>query len=267
MSAAWDLFSTFFRVSFMSLVQYRFGMLVQLLGKMAEPLIYLVVWTTVARQSGGSVGGYTENDFIVYFIAWTFVRQMTVAWDPFWMESRIRHGEFNSLFLRPVHPIYGDTVTALAWKVVEQTMIIPVIVALVLVFQPQFHFVGWAMLAFIPVLLLAFMLRYILSYVLAVSAFWTTRVTALFRLYFALEFFVSGRFAPLSILPEWVQQIASYLPFRWMFYFPLEVLLGRLTPGETLAGAGWQLAWTGAAAVLLVVLWRSASRRYTAVGG
>jgi ABC-2 type transport system permease protein len=267
MSAAWDLFSTYFRITFMGWIQYRVGLFMQLLGKMAEPIIYLIVWTTIARQSGGAVGGFTENEFVVYFIAWTYVRQMTVAWDPFWMEMRIRHGEFTSLFLRPIHPIYGDTVAAVAGKVVEQTIIIPVILVLILVFRPQFQFVGWATLAFIPILLLAFMLRYTLSYVLAASAFWTTRVTALFRLYFALEFFVSGRFAPLAVLPVWVQEVSAWLPFRWMFYFPLEVLLGRLSPAETLVGVGYQLMWTAFSASLLFVAWRLAARHYTAVGG
>jgi ABC-2 type transport system permease protein len=267
MSAWWDIFATHFRISLMGWIQYRMGMFMQLLGKMAEPVIYLVIWTTIARQSGGVVSGYSENDFIVYFIAWTYVRQMTVAWDPFWMEQRIRHGEFTSLFLRPLHPIYGDAVNMIAGKVFEQVFILPIVLVLVLIFRPQFHFVGWAILAFIPVLLVAFLLRYTISYVLAVSAFWTTRVTALFRLYIGVEFFVSGRIAPISILPDWAQLIAAWLPFRWMFYFPLEVLLGRLSPAETISGLGWQLIWLALSGLLLVVFWRAAAKHYTAVGG
>jgi ABC-2 type transport system permease protein len=243
------------------------GLVTQLLAKMVEPVVYLVIWVTIARQSGGTVGGYSENDFIVYFIAWTYVRQMTIAWDPFWMEWRIRNGEFNGLFLRPIHPIYGDAVNDIASKVFGQVFIVPIILVLILIFRPQFHFVGWSTLAFVPTLLAAYILRYVLNYALAVTAFWTTRVTALFQLYFAVEFFVSGRIAPLSVLPGWVQQIASWLPFRWMFYFPLEVLLDRLTPRETLSGLGFQLAWLAFSALLLTILWRSAARRYTAVGG
>ena len=267
MNAHWDLFATHFRISLMGWVQYRMGLVMQLLAKMVEPIVYLVVWVTIARQSGGAVGGYSENDFIVYFIAWTYVRQMTIAWDPFWMESRIRHGEFNALFLRPIHPIYGDAVNDIASKVFGQVFILPIILLMVLVFKPVFDFVGWSTLAFVPILLTAYILRYVLSYALAISAFWMTRVTALFQLYFAVEIFVSGRVAPLSILPPWVQEIAGWLPFRWMFYFPLEVLLGRLTPIEILTGLGYQLAWLAFSALLLAVLWRLAARRYTAVGG
>jgi ABC-2 type transport system permease protein len=267
MNAHWDILTTHFRISLMGWAQYRMGLVMQLLAKMVEPIIYLVVWVTIAQQSGGAVGGYSENDFIVYFIAWTYVRQMTIAWDPFWMEMRIRHGEFNALFLRPIHPIYGDAVNDIASKVFGHVFIVPIILVLTLIFRPQFHFVGWSTLAFVPILLAAYILRYVLSYALAVLAFWTTRVTALFQLYIAVEFFVSGRIAPLSVLPLWVQAIASWLPFRWMFYFPLEVLLGRLAPIQVLTGFGCQLGWLVFSALLLAVLWRSAARRYTAVGG
>lgn len=251
----------------MGWVQYRMGLVMQLLAKMVEPLIYLVVWVTIARQSGGAVGGYSENDFIVYFIAWTYVRQMTIAWDPFWMETRIRHGEFNALFLRPIHPIYGDAVNDIASKVFGQVFIIPIMLVMVLIFRPDFHFISWSTITFVPVLLAAYILRYVLSYALAITAFWTTRVTALFQLYFAVEFFVSGRIAPISILPGWVQGVAAWLPFRWMFYFPLEVLLGRLAPEEVMAGLGFQLVWLAISSLLLITLWRMAAQRYTAVGG
>jgi ABC-2 type transport system permease protein len=262
-----DLYLSQFKVSLAEAIQYRVGIAMQFLGKMAEPIIYLVVWTTIARQSGGSVGGFTENDFIVYFIAWTFVRQITVAWDPFWMEWRIRRGDFTPLLLRPVHPFLTDTVLILSFKTVELFIVIPTIVTLVLIFRPEFHFVGWSSVAFIPALALAFALRYTLAYAMALSAFWTTRVTALFRLFFAVEFFVSGRIAPLSVLPDWGQQIAAALPFRWMFYFPLEVLLGRLGPVEVLSGFAAQSVWLAVCAAALLLIWPAAVRRYTAVGG
>ncbi len=267
MSAAWDILKTQYRVSLASSIQYRAGIAFQFLGKMVEPLVYLIVWTTVARQSGGSAGGYTVNEFVVYFIAWTLVRQMTVAWDPYWMEMRIRRGDFSPLLLRPIHPFFPDTVLMLASKTVELVMMVPTLLVLVLIFQPTFNFAGGAVLAFIPALILAFFVRFTLNYALAMTAFWTTRVTAVFHLYFAVEFFLSGRIAPLSVLPVWAQQIADWLPFKWMFYFPLEVLTGRVPPDQLLGGFAMQLLWLGISAAALVLVWRSGVKRYAAVGG
>jgi hypothetical protein len=39
-------------------IQYRTAQYFYMIGMIAEPVIYLVVWSTVAQAQGGSVGGY-----------------------------------------------------------------------------------------------------------------------------------------------------------------------------------------------------------------
>jgi ABC-2 type transport system permease protein len=265
--AGWDIVITTYKTALASGVQYRMGILFQFLAKMAEPLIYLVVWSTVARQTGGSLGGYSVNEFVIYYIAWTLVRQMTTAWDPYWMERRIRRGDFNPLLLRPIHPFYTDTVWMVAMKTVEVVMLVPTLLVLGVLFHPELHFSLWAVLAFVPVLIMAFLARFTLQYALAMTAFWTTRVAAIFDIYFAIEFILSGRFVPLPVLPLWAQTLSYWLPFRWFFYFPLETLLGRLPPDQVGMGCLFQLLWLTASAVLLGLIWRAGIKRYAAVGG
>ena len=59
----------------------------------------------------------------------------------------------------------------------------------------------------------------------------------------SVELLLSGRLVPLPLMPDWVQTIAWFLPFRWTFYFPIETLVGDLTNAELLAGLGMQLFW------------------------
>jgi ABC-2 type transport system permease protein len=255
------------RVAFADSMQYRAAIALQLLGKFGEPIVYLVVWSTVARQSGGEVAGFTADTFAGYFIVWTLVRQMTVAWSPYWMETRIRRGEYSPLLLRPVHPFHFDTANLMAGKGVELFTLVPTMAVLVLVFRPSVELQAWCVLAFVPALLMGFFLRHVWMYSMSLTAFWTTRVTALFQMFFTVEFFLSGRIAPISLLPEWGQQLARSLPFVWMFGFPLELLLGRFSPAEALAGFAHQVGWLAFGGIVFVVVWRAAIRRYSAVGG
>jgi ABC-2 type transport system permease protein len=57
------------------------------------------------------------------------------------------------------------------------------------------------------------------------------------------------------------------MPFRWTVAFPVELLLGRLTPLQALEGLGAQAAWLAAGLLLLRIVWRAGVRVYTAVGG
>jgi ABC-2 type transport system permease protein len=115
-------------------------------------------------------------------------------------------------------------------------------------------------------LLLAFLVRFLLEWTLAQAAFWTTRVSAINQTYFVLVLFLSGQIAPLTLLPHPIQVAAAILPFRWMIGFPVELLLGRLTPSETLIGLGAQALWVILAYLLLRAVWRAGVRIYSAVG-
>jgi ABC-2 type transport system permease protein len=138
---------------------------------------------------------------------------------------------------------------------------------LVIGFQPLLDPPRWALAAFVPALLLAFVVRFLNGWVVALSAFWLTRTHAVIQAYLLLLLFLGGQAMPLSLLPDWVQTTAWLSPFRWILAFPTELLIGRLTPGETLAGLGMQLLWTAVSLLLLRLCWGAAVHRYSAVGG
>ncbi len=115
-------------------------------------------------------------------------------------------------------------------------------------------------------LLLAFAMRFVVDWSLALTAFWVTRMAAINQMYGVLVVFLSGQVAPLSLFPEPIRIAATVLPFRWMVSFPVEVLLGRLSPRETLLGFGAQAVWLALGLLVLRPAWRRGVRRYGAVG-
>ena len=50
------------RTQIQSQFQYRVATYFWLIGMLAEPIVYLVVWTTIADQQGGSVQGITAGE-------------------------------------------------------------------------------------------------------------------------------------------------------------------------------------------------------------
>src|SRR5256885_13523135 len=65
-----DFYVTAFRVQVQTQLQYRAATYMYTLGMVAEPTIYLVVWSTIARSHGGSVNGLTPHAFAAYYIVW-----------------------------------------------------------------------------------------------------------------------------------------------------------------------------------------------------
>jgi ABC-2 type transport system permease protein len=133
-------------------------------------------------------------------------------------------------------------------------------------FNPVFNTTPRDALLFLPALFISFWLRFFMGWVLGMVAFWTTRISALIRMYSVVKLFFSGRLAPLSLLPPAMLAIARVLPFMWELAFPVELFLGRLSTTEIWYGFAMQLLWTAAMFVAFKMMWRRAVRRYAAFG-
>jgi ABC-2 type transport system permease protein len=119
----------------------------------------------------------------------------------------------------------------------------------------------------IPAIVLAFLLRFTIEWCIGLIAFWLTRASSVYNLYWSISLFLTGYVAPLTLLPGWARIVATILPFRWMVYFPVQVLLGNLAPGEILTGLAVQVAWLAIAIAAVRFWWGRAANRYSAVGG
>ena len=105
-----------------------------------------------------------------------------------------------------------------------------------------------------------------IEWVLALSAFWLTKVSALNNLYFSVQLFLGGGFAPLAVMPAAFAVVAQWAPFSWSLAFPAEVAMGRRTGLDILYGSAMQVGWIIVASIVLRLVWSRALRHYSAVG-
>jgi ABC-2 type transport system permease protein len=262
-----DLYLTTMRLAVQEQFQYRTANYFYMFGMIAEPVIYLVVWTTIAEQQGGSVQGLTAGYFAAYYIVWTLVRNMNIVFGaPFW-EYRIREGELNKDLLRPVLPLHYDIAYFAGWKVVVIVLWIPLAIGLSLVFDPVLDPRLLEIAVFAVAIWGAYLIRTMFQEALGMLCFWTTRGAAIFDLWMTTELLLSGRLVPLPLMPDWVQDVSRFLPFQWAFYFPIESLVGDLSNEELVRGLGAQLLWILIGFAIFRAAWKHAIKRYSAVGG
>ena len=266
MKALAQLYVQQFKTTLASMFQYRASLLIWMIGQVLEPLVYLIVWSKVSESSGGSIGSYTTSDFAAYFIVLMLVNQVTYTWIMYEFEYRVREGYLSFALLRPVHPIHADIAANLSSKLMTLPIMICIAAGLIAAFHATISPPAWSIAIFIPALLLAFLVRFLLEWTLAQVAFWTTRVSAINHIYFVIMLFLSGQIAPLTLLPHPVQILSMILPFRWLISFPVELMLGRLTLSEALIGLAAQAAWLIVSIVLVRIVWRAGIKNYSAVG-
>lgn len=248
-------------------LQYPFALAIWMLDRILEPLIYVAVWTSVAISQGGEVNGFSTYDFATYYIGLLLVGHLTQNWHMWTLEWYILEGQLSKYLVRPIHPINESITNDWIFKLLMMAVLLPTMFLLTWLFAPGFYFEIGSILLFIPVICLAGALGFICGWILGLTAFWTTRNSTLVQMYFLMLLFFSGRIAPLDLLPSFMQQIASILPFRWFVSFPNEVLLGWTSGRDVLIGMGIQSAWLAILIVVAIGFWRISVKRYSAVGG
>lgn len=261
-----DFYLTAMKISLMNSMQYRLQMFFYMITLVAEPVIYLVVWTTIATEQGGSVGGYTAGGFAAYYITWSLLRNMNIVLSPRDWEWRIQHGRMSMELLRPIHPIHNEAADFAGSKAMMIMLWLPVAAVLTLIFKPTLHPTWFQVLIFFFAAWGAYLIRTMMVSLLGMITFWTTRVGAIYDLNFALELILSGRLVPLPLMPAWVQHLANFLPFQWTFYFPINALTGSPTPFQLISGLGVQLLWILGGLGLVNLVWHFAIRRFSSVG-
>ena len=260
------VYRALFVAQFESAAQYRVQAVLWLLVTVVRPIVFLAAWSAVAESQGGTVAGYSAQDFAAYYVGLTLVTQITQAWNAWDFEQDVRQGRLSSKLLRPLHPIHYAIVENIVWKSFTLLAVIPILVLIAVTFDARFSAQPWHVAAFVVSALLAAALRFMFWWVVALLAFWTTRVHAAINLIDRVAFIFAGQIAPLPLLPGPLQVVAYVLPFGYMMGVPAEILRGSLAPEQALLLMLGQVAWLVVAILVFRAVWRLGLRQYSAVG-
>ncbi|MCY4605525.1 MAG: ABC-2 family transporter protein, partial [Gemmatimonadetes bacterium] len=129
-----DIYSTLFRTDLAVQFQYRAAMVIWLIGRIVDTLVFLSVWTAVARSKGGQVGDFSSGDFAAYYIIMMMMGHLTFTWFMFEFEYRVRSGAFSPLLLQPLHPIHRDIAQNISYKFLTLAVMLPTLGLMIWIF-------------------------------------------------------------------------------------------------------------------------------------
>lgn len=261
------IFQRLWQVNWAEQWQYRANLIMYLLYWLVSPIIYLAVWTSIA-SSKGNVSGLTANDFVTYYMTLLIVDQITSDIVIHTFAYKVQDGSLSGELIRPIHPMLTNAlVNNVAFKILTLMGFIPIWIILFLLYKPDYSGVTWTgILLSIPAMIIGFLVGFLLSAAITSLAFWTTRVYSIHEFYYAMKLLFSGLFVPLTLMPNIVQAIAQYLPFQLQIYFPIELILGRLSSAQIAQGYGIAIFWLVVSITLFNLIWRNGVKRYSAVG-
>ena len=261
------IFQRLWQVNWAEQWQYRANLIMYLLYWLVSPIIYLAVWTSIAN-SKGDVNGFTANDFITYYMTLLIVDQITSNIIIHTFAYKIQDGTLSGELIKPIHPMLTNAlVNNVAFKGLTLMGLIPIWFILFFLFRPDFSDVMLSgILLAIPAMITGFFIGYLLSATITSLAFWTTRVYSVHEFFYALIVLFSGHFVPLTLMPKLIQDIAQFLPFQFLIYFPVQLILGNLSSAQITQGFVTAIIWLVISLALFSWTWRNGVKRFSAVG-
>jgi ABC-2 type transport system permease protein len=181
---------------------------------------------------------------------------------------KIQDGTLSGELIRPIHPMLTNAlVNNISFKMLTILGFIPIWIVLFFLYKPDYSSVTLnGILLAIPAMVIGFLIGFLLSATITSLAFWTTRVYSIHEFYYALILLFSGQFVPLTLMPKLIQEIAQYLPFQFLIYYPIQLILGKLSNAQIIQGYITSSIWLIVAITVFNFVWRNGVKRFSAVG-
>lgn len=257
----------FYWVSMQATLAYRGTHVIWFSSNLISAITIIAVWFSV--QSGSLIGGYAKGELITYYLIGNFWWWVT-GWFPFyWIQEEIANGEIvgNSL-LKPVSFWVQTFAREAGWHTVGLIIGLSA-VGLVSLFLGNYFILNlnpYSLFLFFLATIMSILITMTLSVCQGLICFWTTRVGALDSLFWLSYSLLGGQFVPVSFFPYPYRLIVEGTPFRYMFAFPIEVYLGKLSGAEMFHGFMVASAWVVLLFLLYKWLWGHGRLAYTSFG-
>lgn len=257
-------------LSVQSALVYRVNFFVRATVNLIPLLATVTLWKAVYAGGHESIGGYTLEGMISYYIVVTIVEALTAVTEEDWqIANDIKDGQISQFLVKPIDYIGYRLCLFFSGRLIyTAAAALPVIGFLLLhrsYLAPPAD--GVAFVAFIVSVGLSALLQFLLCYLVAMLAFWVLEISTFTFILLAFERLASGQMFPLEVLPPAWERVLKCLPFAYESYFPVSVYLGRIAGAALVEGLAIQMTWVLVLYYLARRVWALGLRSYSAVGG
>jgi ABC-2 type transport system permease protein len=228
------------------------------------------LWRAIYAGKEGDIAGYSLAQMISYYLVVTIVDSLTAVTEDDWqIAADIKDGNISQFLLKPMDYLAYRLCLYGAGRLIYTACALAPVTVFILAqsryFQPPPD--AAALGVFAVSLVLTGLLQFLISFTMALLAFWVLDVSTFIFILFAFEYIAGGHLFPLDVLPPAVNQALHFTPFPYLLFFPVNIYLGRVTGEALWQGLIVQACWVLAAFVLARVVWSRGIRKYSAVGG
>lgn len=252
---------------------FALGTLMRFLPIITQIFLWMAVFESLASGGSGRTNlvGYTFEDMVAYYLLTMLGRAFSsMPGLASGIAKQIREGEIKKYLTQPVDMLGFLFLGRVAHKLAYYSVATLPFAFVFFLCRGYFAngFPEWPyFLGFIASLLMGFALGFFLEVCIGLVGFWLLEVSSLLFVYMLFSFFLSGHMFPLDMLPQPWGEIVSYLPLKYLAYFPASIFLEKMTPQQLAVELTVEFLWLVFFILLSRWLYARGLRRYSGYGG
>lgn len=255
-----------FIMKWSEVLQYRGDLVLWTFAIAITPLVSLAVWYAVATSTQSA---QDPRDILTYYILVMLLGIATASWQGFELIQEILSGAIVRYLIRPLSMFWIRIAGTIVTKILQLSVPVLTFCGVLLIFPHWFSsalFKVEHLLLFIPSLLLAITISFIMDMTIGTMAFWLEDAQELQSYRFLLMQVASGILVPFAVMPPAARDVLGSLPFRYIISAPAEIILGQAEGTAALALLAYQALWVVVLALLLAFVWKRGLKIYAAPG-
>ncbi len=262
-------YSYIFKLGVLGGLEYRMNFLLSMFSAIFPILIQFYLWKAVFVISGNhSQFGYDYDRMISYVIVAGIIAKFVACGFEWEMNQDIKEGKLNNYIIKPMSYMQYRLWSFFGGKV-TQVFILSLVLCILGVINTSVRKVlsPQNILLFVIALLLAMILNFLITYCVAVIAFWLQEVWGIFIIVNLMFIFVSGGIFPLDVFGKTFMEVVKWLPFKYIVYVPVSLLIGNSSGDMLVEGFYIPAAWILVLSLLSKFLWQKGMKNYISAGG
>lgn len=231
-------------------------------------LIYFLWWVVYSQSN--DFFGYQKSAMLTYILGVSVIQSLVLSSRSSDVSGEISEGALSNYLLKPFSYFRYWLTRDAADKLLNLVFVVLEIILFIFLFKPPLV-ISFSFVTIILTLLAVFfaiLLYFYLSFLISMTTFWYLEYNgwpARFLFTVMLEFVAGGLF-PLDIFPSKIYTVISFLPTTYLLFFPMQILLGRVSESELFTGIAIMIFWVWLLKMLVKKVWQKGIKVYESAG-
>lgn len=227
--------------SFKTRIRYRLNWGMHIFGTVVSVFMQISLWSSLLINRDSVV----DMDYMLGYILLSAMIQALIMRGTVIdkVNHEVRTGQIAMNMIKPMRfkwYIFCDSLGGGLFALLIQYL--PVTIVMTIVYDAYKVWKGLD-LWFVFSVILGVYLYFALSYCFALTSFWWGQTNHLGRLLNDIVDFFSGMIIPVLLFPEGLLGISRCLPFQYIYYTPISMILNQLTLNEKIVSISVQIGW------------------------